>query len=113
MVENCTLNIFSPYAPQIGDRDEEKDSFWSNLEGDIEKVPEDERCIVRGDLNGYVGQNNHVISHIYGGYGCDERYAEGERIDDFAVSNDMVLANIFHKAARTSIYIYEGGGRSS
>ena len=54
-----------------------------------------------------------MISHIYGGYGCDERYAEGERIDDFAVSNDMVLANIFHKAARTSIYIYEGGGRSS
>ncbi|XP_064106865.1 uncharacterized protein LOC135215843 [Macrobrachium nipponense] len=43
----------------------------------------------RGDLNGHVGQNNHVISRIHGGYGYDERNAEGERIVDFAVSKDM------------------------
>ncbi|XP_064095658.1 uncharacterized protein LOC135207762 [Macrobrachium nipponense] len=46
MVENCTVNIFSAYAPQIGCSDEEKDHFWSDLEEEMEKVPADERCLV-------------------------------------------------------------------
>ncbi|XP_064086075.1 uncharacterized protein LOC135201128 [Macrobrachium nipponense] len=78
MVENCTVNIFSAYAPQIGCSDEEKDRFWSDLEEEMEKVPADERCLVGGDLNGHEGQNNHVISRIHGGYGYDERNAEEE-----------------------------------
>ncbi|XP_064111500.1 craniofacial development protein 2-like [Macrobrachium nipponense] len=73
MVENCTVNIFSVYAPQIGCSDAGKDRFWSDLEEEMEKVPADERCLVGGDLNGHVGQNNHVISCIHGGYGYDER----------------------------------------
>ncbi|XP_064118970.1 craniofacial development protein 2-like [Macrobrachium nipponense] len=71
MVENCTVNIFSAYAPQIGCSDEEKDRFWSDLEEEIEKVPADEKCLVSGDLNGHLGQNNHVISHTHGSYGYD------------------------------------------
>ncbi|XP_064108101.1 uncharacterized protein LOC135216647 [Macrobrachium nipponense] len=106
MVENCTVNIFSAYAPQIGCSDEEKDHFWSDLEKEMDNVPADERCLIGGDLNGHIGQNNHVISRIHGGYGYDERNAEGERIIDFAVSKDIVLANyFFHHVARTSSYV--------
>ncbi|XP_064116696.1 uncharacterized protein LOC135222538 [Macrobrachium nipponense] len=50
---------------KIGCSDEEKDHFWSDLEEEMEKVPADERCLVSGDLNGHVGQNNHVISSIH------------------------------------------------
>ncbi|XP_064111347.1 craniofacial development protein 2-like [Macrobrachium nipponense] len=113
MVENCTVNIFSAYAPQIGCSDEEKDHFWSDLEEEMEKVPADERCLVGGDLNGHVGQNNHVISRIHGGYGYDERNAEGERIVDFAVSKDMVLANTFFTKRQEHTVTYKSGGRSS
>ena len=113
MVENCTVSIFSAYAPQIGCTDEEKDCFWSDLEEEIEKVPADERCIVGGDLNGHVGQNNHVIGRIHGGYGYDERNAEGERIVDFAVSSDMVLTNTFFTKRREHLVTYKSGGRSS
>ncbi|XP_064097620.1 uncharacterized protein LOC135209016 [Macrobrachium nipponense] len=102
MVENCTVNIFSAYAPQIGCSDEEKDHFWSDLVEEMEKVPADERCLVGGDLKGCVGQNNHVISHIHGGYGYDERNAEGERIVDFAVSKQQ-----------EHLVTYKSGGRSS
>ena len=113
MVENCTVSIFSAYAPQIGCTDEEKDCFWSDLEEEIEKVPADERCIVGGDLNGHVGQNNHVIGRIHGGYGYDERNAEGERIVDFAVSSDMVLTNTFFTKRREHLATYKSCGRSS
>ncbi|XP_064080603.1 uncharacterized protein LOC135197468 [Macrobrachium nipponense] len=113
MVENCTVNIFSAYAPQIGCSDEEKDHFWSDLEEEMEKVPADERCLVGGDLNGHVGQNNHGISRIHGGYGYDERNAQGERIIDFAVSKDMVLTNAFYTKRQEHLVTYKSGGRSS
>ena len=113
MVENCALNVFSVYAPQIGCPDEEKDCFWSDFEEEMEKVPADERCIVGGDLNGHVGQNNHVISRIHGGYGYSERNAEGERIVDFAVSRDMAIANTFFTKRQEHLVTYRSGGRSS
>ncbi|XP_064079513.1 craniofacial development protein 2-like [Macrobrachium nipponense] len=113
MVENCTVNIFSAYAPQTGCLDEEKDHFWLDFEEEMEKVPANERCLVGGDLNGHVGQNNHVISRIHGGYGYDERNAEGERIVDFPVSKDMVLANTFFTKRQEHLVTYKSGGRSS
>ena len=114
MIENCTINIFSVYAPQIGCSDEEKDCFWSELEEEIEKVPADERCIVGGDLNGHVGQNNQVIARIHGGYGYnDERNAEGERIVDFAVSSDMAIANTFFTKQQEHLVTYKSGGHLS
>ncbi|XP_064078499.1 craniofacial development protein 2-like [Macrobrachium nipponense] len=88
-------------------------SLLSDLEEEMEKVPADERCLVGGDLNGHVGQNNHVISRIHGGYGYDERNAEGERIVDFAVSKDMVLANTFFTKRQEQLVTYKSSGRSS
>ncbi|XP_064121569.1 uncharacterized protein LOC135226021 [Macrobrachium nipponense] len=96
---------------RIGCSDEGKNHFWSDLEEEIEKVPADERCLVWGDPNGHVGQNNYVISHIHGGYGYDERNAEGERIVDFAVSKDMVLANTFFIKRQEHLVTYKSGGR--
>ncbi|XP_064103413.1 uncharacterized protein LOC135213364 [Macrobrachium nipponense] len=86
---------------EIGCSDEEKDHFCLDLEEEMEKEAADERCLVGGELNGHVGQNNHVISCIHGGYGYDVRNAEGERIDDFALSKDMfkekVLEELTHE----------------
>ena len=111
-VEGCAFSIFSVYAPQIGCPDEEKDRFWSDLQEEIEKVGVEERCIVGGDLNGHVGQNNDVISRIHGGYGYEEGNAEGERIIDFAVSSDMVIANTFFNKRREHLITYKSGGRA-
>ena len=111
-VEECTVSIFSVYAPQIGCPDEEKDRFWSDLQEEIEKVEAEERCIVGGDLNGHVGQNNDVISRIHGGYGYAEGNTEGERIIDFAVSCDMVIANTFFNKRREHLITYKSGGRA-
>ena len=113
MVENCTVNLFSAYAPQIGCSDEEKDGFWSDLGEEIEKVPKDERCIIGGHLDGHVGQDNRVIDRIHGGCGYDERNAEGERIVDLAVSSYMALANTFFTKRQEHLVTYKSGGRSS
>ena len=36
-------------------------------------IPEDERVVVGGDLNGHIGTSNRVISRIHGGLGLGER----------------------------------------
>ncbi|XP_064107973.1 uncharacterized protein LOC135216528 [Macrobrachium nipponense] len=111
IVENCTVNIFSAYAPQIGRSDAGKDCFWSDLEEEMEKVPVDERYLVGGGLNGHVGQINHAISRIHGGYGYDERNTEGERIVDFAVSKDVVLVNTFFTKWQEHLVTCKSGRR--
>ena len=82
------------------------------MQEEIEKVEAEERCIVGGDLNGHVGQNNDVISRIHGGYGYAEGNTEGERIIDFAVSCDMVIANTFFNKRREHLITYKSGGRA-
>ena len=54
-----------------------------------------------------------MIDRIHGGYGYDERNAEGERIIDFAVSSDMALENTFFTKRQEHLVTYKSGGRSS
>ena len=108
-----TASIFSVYAPQAGSTDEVKDQFWIDLQGEMEKVEQDEKCIVGGDLNGHVGSGNDVISRIHGGKTYGEGNAEGERIVDFAISYDMMIANTFFNKRQEHLITYKSGGRAS
>lgn len=112
-LENFTASIFSVYAPQVGCTDEIKDQFWIDLQEEMEKVEQDEKCIVGGDLNGHVGSGNDVISRIHGGKTYGEGNAEGERIIDFAVSYDMMIANTFFNKRQEHLITYKSGGRTS
>ncbi|XP_064108009.1 uncharacterized protein LOC135216564 [Macrobrachium nipponense] len=112
MVENCTVNIFSAYAPQIGCSDEEKDRFWSDSGGNG-KGTSRRKMPCRRRFEWALGQNNRVITRIHGGYGYDERNAESERIVDFAVSKDMVLVNTFFTKRQEHLVTCKSGGRSS
>ena len=89
------INVISAYAPQVGCTEEEKDTFWRLLEGELQALEESERLIIGGDLNGHIGSDNEIIDRIHGGQGLGERNAEGERILDFALSFDMAIVNSF------------------
>ena len=112
-VREHTINIFSVYAPQAGCTDEEKDQFWDDMGEEIEKVEAEEKCIVGGDLNGHIGEDNNVISRIHGGHGHGDRNTDGERIIDFAVSYDMAIANTFFNKQQEQLITYKSGNRLS
>ena len=88
--KDFTINIFSVYAPQSGCSDEEKDKFWTDLQEEMEKVEDHEKCIVNGDLNGHIGRASDVISRVHGGTYFGEGSEAGERVIDFAITNDLV-----------------------
>ena len=50
------VNVICAYAPQVGCEDEEKETFWRQMDHELRAIPEGERVIVGGDLNGHVGK---------------------------------------------------------
>ena len=55
-------------------------------------IPEGERVIVGGDLNGHVGISREAIEMIHGGLGVGEKNEEGERVTDFAMAFDLSIS---------------------
>ena len=95
MLSEKVLNVISAYAPQVGCDVEEKSLFWQELDEVLTSIPDEERVVLGGDLNGHIGTDRRVISRIHGGLGMGERNEEGESIVDFAMAFDMALMNIF------------------
>ena len=52
--------------PQVGSSEEENETFWTDLQKEMEKVEDHERCIVGGDLNGHVGMASNTIGGVHG-----------------------------------------------
>ena len=110
MLSQEALNVVSA-APQAGCDDTEKERFWREMDELMTSIPEDERVVVGGDLNGHIGTSNRVISRIHGGLGMGERNEEGETIIDFALAFDMALVNTFF--TKKEYVTYRSGGRES
>ena len=110
-VSQQIINIISAYAPQMGCDDEEKNRFWQEMDEVLTSIPEEERVIVGGDLNGHVGTEKRVISRIHGGLGMGERNEEGDSIIDFAMAFDIAILNTFFM--KRDYLTYRSGGRES
>ncbi|KAK4299957.1 hypothetical protein Pmani_027812 [Petrolisthes manimaculis] len=96
IIGEMIVNVISAYAPQVGGDEDEKDRFWQDLDRVWEGIPNEERIVVAGDLNGHVGMNNMAIEGVHGGHGHGIVNNEGERIIDFEVASDMAILNTFY-----------------
>ena len=106
-----TLNVVSAYAPQVGCDEEDKITFWRDMDDIMTSIDSEERVIIGGDLNGHIGYNRESIGRIHGGHGMGERNEEGEMILDFAVAFDMAINNTFFTS--DSYATYSSGGRQT
>ena len=74
------VNVTCTYAPQVGCEEEEKETFWRQMKQELRAIPEGERVIVGGDINGLVGISREAIERIPGDWGVGEKNEEGEHI---------------------------------
>ena len=58
--------ILCAYAPQVGCHDEEKETFWRQMDQELRAIPEGDMVSVGGDLNGHVGISREAIERIHG-----------------------------------------------
>nr|XP_016437949.1 PREDICTED: craniofacial development protein 2-like [Nicotiana tabacum] len=93
VVGECTLNVVSAYAPQVGLDEEIKRRFWEGLDDIVRSIPPSERLFVGGDFNGHIGSSAVGYTEVHGGYGVGERNGGGTSLLDFAKAFDLVIAN--------------------
>ncbi|XP_049958244.1 craniofacial development protein 2-like [Schistocerca serialis cubense] len=72
-------------------------------------VPENERVIVGGDLNGHVGGRKGGEERWHGGGGYGKRNEEGKKIVEFAVAFDLVIMNTYFQRKREKLITYRSG----
>ena len=110
-VEETVVNIICAYAPQVGCTEEEKETFWEQMDQDLSATLDDERVIVGGDLNGHIGRSRDGIERIHGGWGMRDRNDEGEKIVDTAMAFDLAIVNTFFEKKVNQFVTYNSGGR--
>ena len=89
------MTIIQIYAPTMEATDEEKENFYKKLEKTIQEEKEYYNVIM-GDWNSKIGQGEEIRG-IIGPYGLGEQNQNGEKMIEFAGSQNLKIANNFFK----------------
>jgi len=106
---NEIVTVISAYAPQVGLDMATKQQFWDDLEEMVQRVPNGEKLIIGGDLNGHVGASRDGFENIHGGFGYGDRNDVGNDILEFAQAYDLSIMNTWFKKQDSHLITYRNG----
>ncbi|XP_071723666.1 uncharacterized protein [Rutidosis leptorrhynchoides] len=109
MIGKDVLHVISVYAPQVGLSDSIKHEFWVSMDAIMQSIPNGEKVIIGGDLNGHVGKDHDGYDDAHGGYGYGSRNKEGESILDFASAYDLVIPNTCFQKRDSHLVTFKNG----
>ena len=113
IVGKAVYSFISLYAPQKDLPMHEKDRFYDQLQSTCMAVPDSESLFCLGDWNGHVGEAAGEFREVHGGHGFGIRNAEGRRILEFAVANNLIIGNTRFIKRDSHLITYESGGNKS
>ncbi|XP_071578112.1 craniofacial development protein 2-like [Temnothorax nylanderi] len=93
--EHRALNVIQVYAPTNDKTDAEMEEFYSKIEEAMRLTKRGELTMVIGDFNAKVGSGTE--EDTAGRYGLGERNTRGDRLVQFCVENNLLIANTFFK----------------
>ena len=111
-LKSRNISIIQIYAPQQGRPNNEKGAFYDELQSVVDVSQYRENLIIIGDWNGQVGTDRLGVENIIGSFGVGERNAEGRRILDFCLSQNLAVMNTFFKhrdSHKWTWYRYDSG----
>ena len=97
VISDMVLNVISAYAPKVGHDESAKRLFWEDLDHLVRMVPSSEKLFIGGDLNGHVSTSSADFEAVHGGFRYGSRNQEGEKVLDFAIAFDLMIANTFFR----------------
>ena len=101
----------SAYGPGSERDEDERESFWNDVDECLQSFGENVNVVLLGDLNARVGDT--VVEGVVGMYGVPGRNDSGERMIGMCMEREMVIGNTYFK--KKEIYKYtwvrQEGGR--
>ena len=97
------MTVIQVYAPTSDHDDSEVEDIYGQLQEVIEETPKKDNLIVLGDWNAKVGKDAQTNWQDTCGHFCNvETNERGHRLLEFAMYNELMLANTFgtHKTSR-------------
>ena len=91
-------HLFSTYGPTMQCPDDEKQSFWTNLSVQWQKIPQREIAFLLGDMNARVGCTQPNVAppvdpRVLGPFGFPARNSNGDLLLNFCNHNGLKLLN--------------------
>ena len=112
-LDGVMVNVISAYAPQVGCICEKKETFWLDLDKTVEKIPRNEKNVVRADLNGHKGEGNNGDKKCMGRHRIGKRNNEEKAVVDFAKRRELAITNTYFVKKPAHRVTYSSGGRRS
>ena len=91
------LGVIVCYAPTEDAEDEEKDTFYDELQASVDETPSHDVLLIMGDLNAKVGVDNQVKESTMGRQGLGDANDNGDRLITFCQENRLVIGTIFEQ----------------
>ena len=85
------LTVIVCYTPIEDATEENKDSFYGQLQAATEEVRTHDLLMIIGDLNASVEDNNRDIERVMGKHGFGTINDNGEQLYDFCQENDLIV----------------------
>ncbi|GFR73677.1 retrovirus-related Pol polyprotein LINE-1 [Elysia marginata] len=103
------INIISVYAPQVGEKEVNKEELTKDLECMIYSIPVGEKVIIGADLNAHLGEGGEGYRRIQGREGYGKRNVEGQKALESLEGLDMAVVNTFFKKREKQKINYKSG----
>jgi len=89
--KHVNLSLVQCYAPTNDSDDTTKDSFYAQLQAELEKLPRHDMLVIMGDLNAKVGRDNSSYDRAMGKEGCGTMNENGERLAELCAAYNLVI----------------------
>ena len=86
------ITFIQVYAPTLDASDKEIEEFYEAIQGVFDSVPKRDIIILLGDWNAKIGKSSVKTANI-GTFGLGERNERGDRLEEFCITNDLVVGN--------------------
>lgn len=95
--EKEQLDIIQCYAPTEEAKEEEKKSFYDELNNCIVKETSNKNIVIMGDFNARIGKRKEHEEYNIGLFSTNTRNTNGEKLIEFAQENNLRVLNTFFK----------------
>ncbi|XP_050456668.1 craniofacial development protein 2-like [Cataglyphis hispanica] len=88
------IHLISVYAPDSNKSEKEIDDFYETLQEEIDKIPEEHKILIMGDLNARIG--NAVVDGVKQRFNEAHINDNGEKLVAFCAQNRLRINNTYY-----------------